>query len=111
MQPSIHRFAGARWTATRRASDSRLVCTHEVKPEAVLMSSGQRDLTDVSRLGSRVGIQGVGEAPAPRFLAVVLDLVSNSADPVPAVGLHCAEPRSSEASVSHDYRLAARGQD
>jgi hypothetical protein len=86
------------------------VSAHQVEAEAVGVPARQDDVADVAGDRRSVLVERIGETPAPSLLVEILDLVSNSPDPVPAHGLDRAEPRTSEAGIGDQDRLAAVGQ-
>src|SRR5262245_5982397 len=102
MMSAVHRRVRPNRPAAWRSSHPRLVCANEVELKAIAVSSRQGHFTDVARHLGCLWIERVGEEPTPRLLAVVLDPISNSADPVPAVSLDLAKPWSSKASVRDD---------
>src|SRR5258708_24801478 len=111
MKSSVHRCVCSLRPAAWRSSESRLVSADEVELKAIAMPSRQGHFADVARHRGRLWIERVGEAPTPRLLAVVLDPVSHSTDPVPAVCLDFTKPRSSEAGISDDDGTTALRQD
>src|SRR4051812_47363024 len=108
MQSLVQRRVRLLRAAPGRSTDSSSVCSNEVEAKPILVPARERHLADVPRHTRRLRIQRVSEAPSPRFLAVVLDLVSDSADPIPTVRLDIAEPGPTKPGVRDDDRAAVR---
>jgi hypothetical protein len=111
MQLSVH--LGVRWTVIRLAVPpaSGSVGADQVKAEAVAVATGEDDIADIARDWRRELVKRVGEAPATGLFVEVLDLVSNSADPIPAERLYLPKPGSAKPSVRDQDGFAVLGQD
>src|SRR5689334_2569534 len=110
MQSAVLSNATSLRASERRPTYPRLVGTDQVQAKPIAVSRCA-DFADVPDASGRLPVQGIRVLPAPRLRSVVLDLVANPADPVPAVRLDGFEPRTSEASVGDDDGLAAIGED
>ena len=92
MQALVERRVRLLRATARRSPDSWSVRSNEVQPKLVLVAPREHPFADVARHTRRLRIQRIGEAPSPGFLAVVLDLVANSPDPIPAIRFDISEP-------------------
>jgi hypothetical protein len=99
VQFAIHLGVWASGVLVSPSAVSGRVSADQVEAEAVAVPARQDDVADVAGDRRRVLVERIGETPATSLLVQVLDLVSNSSDPVPAHGLDRAEPRSSEAGI------------
>lgn len=110
VQSAIKPVVGAIAALFSRPARSTPIGPYEIQPTPVTVTSSKASHANMAHTWGGLSIQRIGVTPAPRLGSEVFDSVADPTDPVPAVGLDIAKPRSAETRIGDDDGSTALGQ-
>ena len=99
IQPTVVRMLV---TSARCAALSRWVGAYQIQIEAVSVPGRQCHLAHVANSCRGLFVKAVCKTPPARAFVEILDLVSNTPDPIPTKGFNLTKPWTAEAGVCND---------